>query len=63
MLTYTTAVYSEKRPMMDTGTVRNMQSFIPKIKFEKLLHVVGFIIRIYHDARSPERQIPEVQLW
>jgi len=27
------------------------------IKFEKLLHLVGFIIRIYHDARSSERQI------
>ena len=27
-----------------------------KNKFEKLLHLVGFIIRIYHDARSPERQ-------
>ena len=26
-------------------------------KCEKLLHLVGFIIRIYHDARSPERQI------
>jgi len=21
------------------------------------MHLVGFIIRIYHDARSPERQI------
>jgi len=21
------------------------------------VHLVGFIIRIYHDARSPERQI------
>ena len=29
--------------------------FIPKIKFEKLVHLVGFIIRIHHDARSPER--------
>jgi len=27
-----------------------------KNKFEKLLHLVGFIIRIYHVARSPERQ-------
>ena len=26
-------------------------------KFEILVHLVGFIIRIYHDARSPERQI------
>jgi len=27
-----------------------------KKKFEKLVHLVGFIIRIYHDVRSPERQ-------
>jgi len=26
-------------------------------KFEKLVRLVGFIIRIYHDARSPERHI------
>jgi len=26
-------------------------------KFEKLVHLVGLIIRIYHDARSHERQI------
>jgi len=25
-------------------------------KLEKLTHLVGFIIRIFHDARSPERQ-------
>jgi len=31
-----------------------------KSKFEKLVHLVGFIIRIYHDARSPERQILNV---
>jgi len=24
---------------------------------EKLVHLVGFIIRIYHNARLPERQI------
>jgi len=35
--------------------------FYCKNKFEKLLHLVGFIIRIYHDARSPERQ--SVQLY
>jgi len=34
-----------------------MYSFIPKNKFDKLVHLVGFIIRIYYDARSPERQI------
>jgi len=25
-------------------------------KFEKLVHLVGFIVRIYHDARPHERQ-------
>jgi len=25
-----------------------------KNKFEKLVHLVGFVIRIYHDVRSPE---------
>ena len=30
--------------------------FYSKNKFEKLVHLVSFIIRIYHDARSPERQ-------
>ena len=29
--------------MMDRGTVRNMQSFIPK-KIRKIVHLVGFII-------------------
>ena len=28
-----------------------------KNKFEKLVHLIGFIVGIYHDARSPERQI------
>jgi hypothetical protein len=30
--------------------------FYSKNKFEKLVHLVGFIIRIYHDAWSSERQ-------
>jgi hypothetical protein len=30
--------------------------FHSKNKFEKLVHLVGFIIRIYHDAQSPECQ-------
>ena len=36
--------------------------FYSKNKFEKLVHLVGFIIRIYHNARSPECQI-EVHLF
>jgi len=31
--------------------------FHSKNKFEKLVHLVGFIIRIYHDARSHVRRI------
>ena len=31
--------------------------FNSKNKFEKLVHLVGFIIRNYHNARSPEHQI------
>jgi len=31
--------------------------FYAKNKFEELVHLVGFIVRIYHDARPPERQI------
>jgi len=31
--------------------------FYSKNKFEKLVHQIGFIIRIYHDSRSRERQI------
>ena len=33
-----------------------MLEFYSNNKFEKLVHLVGFIIRIYHDARSPECQ-------
>ena len=29
--------------------------FYSKNKFQKLVNLVGFIIRMYHDARSPER--------
>ena len=34
--------------------------FYSKNKFEKLVHLVGFIIRIYHDARSPESHIRNI---
>jgi len=36
--------------------------FYSKNKFEKLLPLVGFNIRIYHDARSPKHQIQIYQL-
>jgi len=31
--------------------------FYSKNKFEKLVHLVGFVTRIYQDSRSPELQI------
>ena len=31
-----------------------------KNKFEKFVHLVGYITRIYHDVRSPERQNKEI---
>jgi len=34
----------------------HLVEFYSKNKFEKFVHVVCFIIRIYHDARSPDRQ-------
>ena len=38
--------------MMDRKPVQNKKSSIPKNKFEKLVHLVGFIIRIYHDVQK-----------
>jgi len=51
---------SEKLLMMDRVTVRKHIEFYSKNKFENLVHLVGFIIRIYHDARPPERQVPDL---
>jgi hypothetical protein len=36
--------------------------FHSKNKFEKLVHLVGFIVRIYHDAQSHERQKSKTKL-
>ena len=46
-------------PLPCDGGQRNCPKhlqFYSKNKFEKLVHLVGFIIRIDHDARSPELQ-------
>jgi len=32
--------------------------FYSKNKLQKLMHLVGFIIRTYHNARSSERHVP-----
>jgi len=45
-------VYSKKKLlMMDRGTVRNVK-FYSKNKFEKSVHLVGFIVRIYGRVKT-----------
>ena len=56
-MTYTIAVCTVKTPDDGQRNCPKHVEFYSKNKFEKLVHLVGFIIRIYHDARSPERQI------
>ena len=50
-------VYSERTPGGGQRNCLKHVEFYSKNKFEKLVHLVGFIIRIYHNAQSPERQI------
>jgi len=56
-MTYTIAVCSVKTPDHEHRNGPKHVEFYSKNKFEKSVHLFGFIIRIYHDARSPERQI------
>ena len=53
LLTYTIAVCIVKSPDDGQRNCLKYVEFCSKNKFEKLVHLVGFIIRIYHDARSP----------
>jgi len=50
-MAYTIAVCTVKKKHVE---------FYSKNKFEKLVHLLGFIIKIYHDARSPERQMRNI---
>jgi len=51
--------------MMDRETVQKNLDFYSKNKLEKLVHLFGFSIRIYHDARSSECQTPfwRILIW
>jgi len=55
-MTYTIAVCTVKTPDDGQRNYPKHVEFYSKNKFENLLLLVGFIMRIYHDARSPERQ-------
>ena len=55
-VTYAIAVCTMKNYCDGHRNCPKYVEFYSKDKFEKLVHAVGFITRIYHDARSPERQ-------
>ena len=50
-------MYIEKTPDDGQRNCPKHVEFYSKNKFEKLVRLVGFTIRNYHDARSPDRQI------
>jgi len=50
-------VYGKKTPHDGHRNCPKHVEFYSKNKFEKSVHLVGFIIRMFHDARSPERQM------
>ena len=56
-MTYTIAVCTVKTPDDGQRNCPKYAEFYPKNKFEELMHLVGFIIIIYHDTRSHERQM------
>jgi len=56
-MTYTTAVCTVKPPDDGQRNCPKHVEFQSKNKFEKLVYLVAFITRIYHDVQSPERQI------
>ena len=55
-VTYHCCVYGEKTPDDGQRNCPKHVEFKSKNKFEKIVHQVDFIIRIYHDSPSPERQ-------
>jgi len=61
-MTYTIAVCTVKNSWWWAEELSETCKFHSKNKFEKLVRLVGFIIKIYHDARSHERQINQFNL-
>jgi len=55
-MTYTIGVCTAKNSWWWTEQLSKTCGVYSKNKFEKLVCLVGLIIRIHHDARSPERQ-------
>ena len=62
-MTYTIAVCTvQKAPDDGQRNCAKHVEFYSKNKFEKLVHLVGFIIRKFRDTRSPERQVESALL-
>jgi hypothetical protein len=59
---YHCRVYSAKTPDDGQRNCTKHVEFYSKNKFEKLVHLVGFIIKICHDARSSECQMHQTDL-
>jgi len=53
---YHCCVYSKKTPDDGQRNCPKHVEFYSRNNFEKLVHLVGFIIRNFHDALSPEHQ-------
>jgi hypothetical protein len=56
-----TGLHSARLLKMDRNSPKHVE-FYSKNKFEKFVQLIGFIIRIYHDARSSECQNHITQL-
>jgi hypothetical protein len=56
-MTYTIAVCALKTPDDGQRNCPKHVEFYSKNKCEKLVQLVGFIMRIFHDEQSPELQI------
>jgi len=61
-MTYTVAVFTVKNSWWWTEELSETCRVFSKNKFEKLVHLVGFIIRIYHGALSSERK-RQCEVW
>ena len=58
-MTYHCCVYCEN-PLMMTEKLSETRRVLFQNKFEKLVHLGGFSMRIYHDVRLAERKIRTV---
>ena len=56
-ITYTVAVCTVKNSWWWTEEFSETYRFLFQNKFEKLVHLIWFIIRVCHDARSRERKM------